>query len=53
MGWLLALGCVAVLVVLARKTIDKETARSMKLLGKLLAVVVAMVLLLVLLKSIY
>ena len=52
MGWLLALGCIAVLVVLVRKTVDKETARSMKSLGKLLSVVAVMVFLLVLLNSI-
>jgi quinol-cytochrome oxidoreductase complex cytochrome b subunit len=47
MGWIVSLLCIAVLVVLARKTLDRETTRNMKFLGKMLAAVAALIVLMV------
>jgi hypothetical protein len=45
MGWIVVLVGVVLVVVLTRKSIDRETARNFKLLGKLLAGVVAIIIL--------
>ena len=45
MGWIIALIGVVLLVLLARKTIDRETTRNFKLLGKIIAVLVGLIVL--------
>lgn len=45
MGWIIVLVGVVLLVVLIRKSIDRETTRNFKLLGKVLAGVVAVIIL--------
>jgi hypothetical protein len=46
MGWLVALACVILLVVLARRTSDRETIRNLGFLGKFLVGFVAFIVLL-------
>ena len=46
MGWLVALACVVFLVMLARRTSDRETIRNLGFLGKLLAGLVVFIILL-------
>ena len=45
MGWIVALFCVALIVLVTRKTLDRETTRNLKLLGKLLAGIVGLIVL--------
>lgn len=45
MGWVMVLFGVVLLVVLARKTIDRETTRNLKLLGKIVAALVGLIIL--------
>ena len=47
MGWVVFLLCIVVLFVLARKTLDRETTRNMKFLGKIFATAAALIVLMV------
>ncbi|MDP2816091.1 MAG: hypothetical protein Q8O19_05370 [Rectinemataceae bacterium] len=45
MGWIIVLFCIVLVIVLTRKTLDRETTGNLKLLGKMLAAVVAIIVL--------
>jgi multisubunit Na+/H+ antiporter MnhB subunit len=45
MGWIILLASVVLLIVLTRRTIDRETTRNLKYLGKIVAVVVGLIVL--------
>jgi amino acid transporter len=45
MGWIVCLVCVALIVFIARKSLDRETTRNFKLLGKILGFVVIIIVL--------
>jgi len=48
MGWILVLlGGIFLLVVITRKTVDRETAKNLKFLGKFFAGAVGLIVLLV------
>ena len=46
-GWIIVLLGVALVVVLARKTVDRETTRNLKFLAKFLAAAVGLIVLMV------
>lgn len=52
MGWIVVLLGVVLLVVLARKSVDRETTRNLTFLGKVLAALVGLIVLLIFLSSI-
>ncbi len=45
MGWIIALAGVVLIIVLTTKSVDRETARNFKLLGKVVAGLVAIIIL--------
>jgi hypothetical protein len=47
MVWITILFCVALLVVLTRKTVDRETTKNLKFFSKLLAAIVIFIVLIV------
>lgn len=54
MGWILVLfGGIFMLVVITRKTVDRETAKNLKSLGKFFAVAVGLIVLLVFLSLLF
>lgn len=54
MGWILVLfGGIFLLVVITRKTVDRETTRNLKFLGKFFAAGVGLIVLLVFLSLLF
>jgi amino acid transporter len=47
MGWIVVLFCIILIVVVVRKTLDRETAKNLKFLGKLMAAVVIFIILMI------
>lgn len=47
MGWIIALICIVLLIVLTRKTIDRETTRNLKFLGKMFVAAAVLIVLLI------
>ena len=43
MGWLVALAGIVLLLFITRKTVDRETTRNVKFLGKIIAVLVSVI----------
>ena len=49
MGWIIALICLVLFIVVMRKVLDRETTRNMKYLGKMFAAVAGLIVLLAIL----